>query len=342
MPARSPASSTSRRAVPTAATAATAGSVFVRADANLTTLLDYRYRTIWKAERGEHGKGKTQTGASADDIYLPVPPGTIIRDADTGELLGEVLRAGDTVRVARGGRGGRGNARFATPTHQAPREWEPGEEGEDRQHRAACSSSSPTSAWWASPTRARAPCSRSSPPRGPRSPTIRSRRSSPISACVGFRGTAPSWWPTFRASSRARTRARGSGLRFLQHVERTRVLAFLIPLDSARPAGRRTSGSANEVRSVQRGAGAEAARRRAHQARPGLAPAIRFPDLDAPEAAGVARRLERRRRWARGAEGVSLEVRRAGQGGGQPSADVAHIPGTGSSWTTSDGRAALA
>jgi GTP-binding protein len=109
------------------------GSVYVRADANLATLLDYRYRTVWKAERGEHGKGKTQTGASTDDVYLPVPPGTIVRDADTGAALGEVLREGDTLLVARGGRGGRGNARFATPTHQAPREWEPGEEGEERQ-----------------------------------------------------------------------------------------------------------------------------------------------------------------------------------------------------------------
>src|SRR5688572_32040490 len=98
------------------------GSVYVRADANLATLLDYRYRTSWKAERGEHGKGKTQTGASAHDIELPVPPGTIVKDAVTGSVLGEVLTAGDRVLVARGGRGGRGNARFATAAHQAPRE----------------------------------------------------------------------------------------------------------------------------------------------------------------------------------------------------------------------------
>ncbi|HET8650545.1 MAG TPA: GTPase ObgE, partial [Gemmatimonadales bacterium] len=108
------------------------GSIYLRADGNLSTLLDYRYRTIWKAERGQHGKGKSMTGASADDITLPVPPGTEVRDADTGEFLGELIEPGDTLLVARGGRGGRGNARFATPTHQAPREWEPGEEGAER------------------------------------------------------------------------------------------------------------------------------------------------------------------------------------------------------------------
>ncbi|MFL5496753.1 MAG: Obg family GTPase CgtA, partial [Gemmatimonadales bacterium] len=109
------------------------GSVYVRADANLATLLDYRYRNVWKAERAEHGRGKTQTGASSPDIFLPVPPGTVVRDAETDNLIGEVLFPGDTLLVARGGRGGRGNARFATSTHQAPREWEPGEEGQERQ-----------------------------------------------------------------------------------------------------------------------------------------------------------------------------------------------------------------
>src|SRR2546426_5002895 len=108
------------------------GSVYVRADPNLATLLDYRYRTHWKAERGQHGKGKNMTGRSGADLYLPVPPGTELRDAATGELLGEVVDAGDELRVARGGRGGRGNARFATPTHHSPREWGAGEYGEER------------------------------------------------------------------------------------------------------------------------------------------------------------------------------------------------------------------
>ena len=109
------------------------GSVYARADPNLATLLDYRYRTHWKAERGQHGKGKDMTGKSGVDLYLPVPPGTEVRDATTGTLLGELVGPNDVLLVARGGRGGRGNARFATATHQSPREWEPGEYGEERE-----------------------------------------------------------------------------------------------------------------------------------------------------------------------------------------------------------------
>src|SRR5258708_3706030 len=109
------------------------GHVFVRAAPNLATLLDYRYRTVWKAERGQHGKGKNMSGLSAEDLYLPVPPGTEVRDAETGDLLAELIEPGQVVRAAKGGHGGRGNARFATPTHQSPREWEPGEQGEERQ-----------------------------------------------------------------------------------------------------------------------------------------------------------------------------------------------------------------
>src|SRR5437773_130131 len=73
------------------------------------------------------------TGKSGADLYLPVPPGTEVRDAATGEVIGEALASGDTLLVAKGGRGGRGNARFATPTHRSPREWEPGQYGDERQ-----------------------------------------------------------------------------------------------------------------------------------------------------------------------------------------------------------------
>ncbi len=108
------------------------GDVVVLGDRNLATLLDYTYRDRWEAERGEHGQGSNRTGRSGGDVVLPVPPGTVIRDHDTGDFVGEILSDGETVIVARGGRGGKGNAAFASSTHQAPREWEPGREGEER------------------------------------------------------------------------------------------------------------------------------------------------------------------------------------------------------------------
>jgi GTP-binding protein len=85
------------------------GDVVLEGDGNLTTLLDYSYRRHYKAGRGEHGQGKNRTGRNGEDVVLRVPPGTIARDADTGQFLGELLESGQRLVIARGGRGGRGN-----------------------------------------------------------------------------------------------------------------------------------------------------------------------------------------------------------------------------------------
>ncbi|MCS7172959.1 MAG: GTPase ObgE [Armatimonadetes bacterium] len=108
------------------------GDVILRADEGLHTLVDFRYRRVFRAKRGEHGQGGNRTGRSAPDLIIPVPPGTVVRDARTGEVLADLVRHGQEVVVARGGRGGRGNARFVTPTRRAPRFAEPGEKGEER------------------------------------------------------------------------------------------------------------------------------------------------------------------------------------------------------------------
>ena len=111
------------------------GDVILKTDGQLSTLLDFRYRQHYHANRGQHGKGKNQEGRSAPDLVLPVPRGTVVRDAETGEMLKDLTREAETFVVARGGLGGRGNARFATSTHQAPRHAEPGQSGESRQVR---------------------------------------------------------------------------------------------------------------------------------------------------------------------------------------------------------------
>ena len=109
------------------------GDVLIQADRHLHTLLDFQYQRIFRAERGEHGEGSNMTGKSGKDIIIRMPVGTVVKDAKTEEILVDLVRDGQTAVVARGGRGGRGNARFVTPTNQAPREWEPGQKGEERE-----------------------------------------------------------------------------------------------------------------------------------------------------------------------------------------------------------------
>lgn len=108
------------------------GSVILLGDDHLQTLADYLYRRRYQAKNGEHGKGKNRSGKNGEDIFLPVPLGTDVYDALTGEKWGEILAPGQRLMVTKGGKGGRGNTHFATPTNQAPRYSEPGEEGEER------------------------------------------------------------------------------------------------------------------------------------------------------------------------------------------------------------------
>jgi GTP-binding protein len=207
------------------------GDVIVRGDRNLTTLLDYTYRDAWKAERGQHGEGSNRTGRSGEDIVLPVPPGTVVRDAETQEFLGEVMEDGHTILVSKGGRGGKGNSFFVTPTHQSPREWQPGEEGQARtlelelkliadiglvgQPNAGKSTLlSVISA--ARPKIADYPFTTLSPNLGV--VPLSDHRSFVVADIPGIIEGA--------------SEGKGLGLRFLRHIERTRMLAFMIPIDA--------------------------------------------------------------------------------------------------------------
>lgn len=207
------------------------GDVIVRGDRNLTTLLDYTYRDAWKAERGQHGEGSNRTGRSGEDVVLPVPPGTVVRDAETQEFLGEVMEDGHTILVSKGGRGGKGNSFFVTPTHQSPREWQPGEEGQARtlelelkliadiglvgQPNAGKSTLlSVISA--ARPKIADYPFTTLSPNLGV--VPLSDHRSFVVADIPGIIEGA--------------SEGKGLGLRFLRHIERTRMLAFMVPIDA--------------------------------------------------------------------------------------------------------------
>ncbi len=209
------------------------GSVFVVGDQNLSTLLDYRYRTVWKAERAQHGMGKNKTGASTDDIELPVPPGTVVRDHATGEVLGEVM-VGDRLLVARGGRGGRGNSRFATSTHQAPREWEPGAEGQEREIELVLKLIADVGLV-GEPNAGKSTLLSVISAARPKIADYPFTTLEPNLGVVGLSGSRTYVVADIPGIIEGAHTGKGLGLRFLRHVERTRVLAYLLPLDIEHP-----------------------------------------------------------------------------------------------------------
>lgn len=210
------------------------GDVVLVTDPQLSTLLDFSYRRHYRAERGQHGGGNNRTGRSGADRVVSVPPGTTVRDAGTSELMGELVAANDRVVVARGGRGGRGNARFASARNQAPTRWEPGAEGEARRIELEL--------------RLIADVGLVGEPNAGKSTLLASVSAArPKVADYPFTTLVPSLGvvhlPDFRSFVLADIpgiiegahEGKGLGLRFLRHVERTRTLVYLIPADSSDP-----------------------------------------------------------------------------------------------------------
>ena len=111
------------------------GSILAVADRNINTLIDYRYARIHRAKRGENGHGADKYGRGSDDITLRVPVGTVVADAETGEVLADLAHDGAETMLAKGGKGGLGNIHFKSSTNRAPRQSTPGEEGESRKLR---------------------------------------------------------------------------------------------------------------------------------------------------------------------------------------------------------------
>ena len=108
------------------------GSVYLVAKSGINTLAEFRVRRRFAAENGRGGAGRQRTGASGEDLHVPVPAGTVVSDIDTEETLGDLAAAGQTLKVAQGGRGGMGNARFKSSVNRAPRKFTPGDPGEKR------------------------------------------------------------------------------------------------------------------------------------------------------------------------------------------------------------------
>jgi len=108
------------------------GSIWAVADANINTLIDYRYTRIFRAQSGENGRGRDQNGKGADDIVLRMPVGTIIRDSDSGDVIADLAKDGDRMLLAKGGNGGRGNLNFKSSVNRAPKQFTRGLPGEAR------------------------------------------------------------------------------------------------------------------------------------------------------------------------------------------------------------------
>src|SRR6476659_3281044 len=207
------------------------GNIIIVGDSNLSTLLDYTYRDSWTAPSGDHGSGSNRSGRSGLDVVMPVPVGTVIKDRETMELLGEVLESGERIVVAQGGRGGKGNSFFATATPQSPREYQPGEDGQSRTLELEL--------------KLIADVGLVGQPNAGKSTLL-----SVISAAhpkIGdypFTTLSPNLGVVQLSDGRTFVVAdlpgiiegahegKGLGLQFLRHIERTRVLAFLIPIDA--------------------------------------------------------------------------------------------------------------
>ena len=207
------------------------GHVILEVDPQLSTLLDFSYQRHYRAERGQHGQGSNKSGRDGADLVLRVPPGTVARDHGTGEVLGELVEPGDLLIVARGGRGGRGNARFATATRQAPTRWETGEEGEHRvlelelkliaEVGLVGEPNAGKSTMLAAVTDAR--------PRIADYPFTTLQPNLGVATLADYRSLVIADIPGIIEGAH---QGKGLGLQFLRHVERTRTLALLVPVDS--------------------------------------------------------------------------------------------------------------
>jgi GTP-binding protein len=209
--------------------------VYVVADPQLWTLLDYTYQRRWVARSGEPGGPRQQTGRTAEDLVLPVPPGTEVRDAKSGEVIGELLGPGERLLLARGGKGGLGNQHFATPTRQAPHHYQPGEGGQRRRIGLTLKLIADAgllgepnvgkSTLLASVTAAR--------PKIADYPFTTLEPNLGVVQLSGHRSFVLADIPGIIEGAHA---GRGLGLKFLRHVERTRLLVCLIPVHASDPA----------------------------------------------------------------------------------------------------------
>jgi len=211
------------------------GSVVFTVDRNVKTLLDFRHRPFYRAEAGERGHGANKTGSDGADLRIAVPPGTVVREATSGDVLADLTIPGSEWIAARGGRGGRGNARFATATRQAPRHAEPGTEGEKRRLELTLKLIADVGLVGlpnAGKSTLLSRITRANPKVGPYPFTTLSPNLG-IAALDEERQIVFADLPGLIEGAHE---GKGLGHEFLRHIERTQVLVFLVEASSEDPA----------------------------------------------------------------------------------------------------------
>jgi len=213
------------------------GSVIMKASPQLKTLLDYQYRRHYRAGNGSHGKGSNKHGKNGEDIVLSVPCGTVVRDRKTGKVIADLVEPDQQVVVARGGKGGKGNAAFATSTNQAPRHAEPGQEGESRELELELKLLADVGLVGL-PNAGKSTLISKITAARPKIADYPFTTLSPVLGIVSLpgrefsRGFVVADIPGLIEGAH---KGRGLGIQFLRHIERTKVLAFLIECTSKDP-----------------------------------------------------------------------------------------------------------
>ena len=210
------------------------GDVILLASFRKRTLYQFRFKRNFKAENGGNGQGKQKSGKSGDDLVIEIPPGTLVRDASTGEILRDFTKAGESFIVAKGGMGGRGNKRFATSTHRSPRFAQPGESGQTITLKLELKLLADVGIIGLPNAGKSTLISVLSSAR----PKIDNYPFTTLTPTIGM--IQPEWGEPFAVADipgliEGAHRGVGLGIKFLRHIERTRILLHLIDASSIDP-----------------------------------------------------------------------------------------------------------